>query len=142
MNGFPLFYVEANIVCVLVFGILLIHNHFNIDRQEKRIKFDHVLTAFMFYFLADSFWALVMSGVIPKTRFTVVLSNFLIYTVMASSIYFWLEFVMAYEHVPHRNRRINKFAVLFPFIISSLALIIHYLIAPNTLVDINLETPF
>lgn len=43
------YYIEANIVCVLVFSIMLIHNHFNIDRQEKQIKFGYALVAFILY---------------------------------------------------------------------------------------------
>ena len=50
MNGFAVYYIQANIVCIIVFGILLIHNHFNIDRQEKQVMFDRVLIAFILYF--------------------------------------------------------------------------------------------
>ena len=55
MNGFAVYYIEANIVCIIIFGILLIHNHFNIDRQEKQIRFDYVLITFILYFAADCF---------------------------------------------------------------------------------------
>lgn len=127
--------IEANIVCILVFGILLFHNHFNIDRRERQIKFDHVLISFMLYFLADCFWAAIVEGIIPKTRFNVVVNTFSIYILMGATVYYWLEYVMSYEQVPHRNRPINRFAVLFPFLVSTLALVIHYLVAPQTLIN-------
>ena len=76
MHSFAVYYIESNIVCMLVFGILLIHNYFNIDRQEKQIKFDHVLIAFMLYFLIDCFWAAIVAEMIPKNRFTVVTNVF------------------------------------------------------------------
>ncbi len=134
------YYIEANVVCLIVFGILLFHNHFNIDRQEKMIKFDHVLVIFMLYFAVDCMWALIESNLIPRTRFLVVINDFLVYILMAATMYFWLQFVMAYEQVPHRNRRINKFAVLFPFMISTLVMIIHYFIAPGSLINDSLDT--
>ena len=140
MNGFAVYYIEANVVCAIVFGILLIHNHFNIDRQEKQIKYDHALVGFILYFVVDCLWAAITDGMIPRTRVTVVVVTFLIYLVMAATIYFWLEYVMAYEQVPHRNRPINKFAVLFPFIVSTVALIAQYFIAPGTLINDKLET--
>ena len=140
MNGFAVYYIEANVVCILVFGILLIHNHFNIDRQEKQIKFDHALLAFMFYFLVDCFWAAITDGLLPKTRFSVVSEVFLMYLFMAAITYFWLAFVQAYEQVPNRNRPINRFAVLFPFLIATAAMILNYLIAPQTLLNEALET--
>ena len=142
MDGFATYYIEANLVCASVFTILLVHNHFNIDRQEKQIKYDRVLVAFLLYFLADCFWALVVSETIPKTRFTVILQAFLIFVLMAFSIYFWLEYVMAYEQIPHRNRRKNKFAVIFPFLVATVAMIAQYLIAPQTLIDENLDTKY
>ena len=135
MYSFAVYYIEANVVCILVFGILLFHNHFNIDRRERQIKFDHVLIAFMLYFLVDCFWAAITTEMIPKTRFNVVVNTFLIYILMGATIYYWLEYVLSYEQVPHRNRPINRFAVLFPFIVSTLALIIQYIAAPQTLIN-------
>lgn len=140
MDQFALYYIEANVICAIVFGILLLHNHFSIDRQEKQIKFDHALTAFILYFIADCFWAAIVAEVIPKTRFTVVLNDFFIYVFMAAVTYTWLEYVMAFEQVPHRARPINKFAVLFPFLVTTAALILHYVIAPQTLIDEALDT--
>ena len=140
MQGFAVYYIEANVVCILVFGILLIHNHFNIDRQEKQIKFDHALLAFMFYFLADCLWAAVTDGLISKTRFSVVSEVFLMYLFMAAITYFWLAFVQAYEQIPHRNRPVNRFAVLFPFLVATAVMILNYLIAPQTLFTESLET--
>ena len=135
MSEFALYYIEANIICIIVFSILLIHNHFNLDRQEKQIKYDHVLNAFILYFLADCFWAAITADLIPKTRFTVAANIFLIYILMGATIYNWLNYVMAYVQAPHRNRSINRFAVIFPFLVSTAALIVHYLIAPQTLID-------
>ena len=135
MFNFAVYYIEANVICILIFGILLFHNHFNIDRQEKQIKFDHVLIAFMLYFLTDCFWAAIVEEIIPKTRFTVVINVFMIYVLMGATVYYWLEYVLSYEQVPHRNRPINRFAVLFPFLVSTLLLIIQYLAAPQTLIN-------
>ena len=140
MNGFAVYYIEANVVCALVFGILLLHNQSSIDRQEKQIKYDHALIAFILYFLADCLWAAIEAEIIPKTRLNVVLNDFLIYFLMAAIIYFWLDFVLAYEQVPHRNRPINRFAVIFPFLVSTVAMILHYLIAPLALIDDALAT--
>ena len=125
-------------VCVILFGIILIHNHFNIDRQEKQIKFDHVLLAFIFYFLADSVWAGIVDGLLPKSLFGIIV--FLLYVGMAAITYCWLGYVMAYEQVPHRNRPINHFAVIFPFIVSTIMLVLNSIIAPQTLISETLET--
>jgi diguanylate cyclase (GGDEF)-like protein len=139
MSGFFTYYAESNIVCFIIFGIMLVHDLLNVDRQEKQIKYDHALIAFMFYFLSDAVWAGVDSGVFPVTTFTVVATNFSNYVIMAAVMYMWLRFVMAVEQAPHRERPINKFAVLFPFIVSTVALIATYCIAPDVLIDSNLK---
>ncbi len=140
MSEFALYYIEANVICIIVFAILLIHNHFNLDRQEKQIKYDHALTMFMLYFAVYCFWAAIEAELLPKTRFTVAANDFLIYVLMGATIYHWLNYVMAYVQAPHRNRPINRFAVLFPFLVSTLVMILHYVIAPETLVSEARET--
>ena len=135
MSDFALYYIEANIMCIIVFAILLIHNHFNLDRQEKQIKYDHVLIVFMLYFVADCLWAAIEAEIIPKTRFAMAANAFMLYVLMGATVYCWLIYVMAYVQVPHRNRPINRFAVLFPFLISTMVLVLHYILAPQTLIS-------
>ena len=121
MSDYFIYYTESNIVCIIIFSIMLLHNLFSVDRQEKQVKYDYALIAFMLYFLTDAIWASVLAGVLPKNRFTVVATNFANYVFMAAITYCWLEYVMAVEQLPHRNRAINKFAVLFPFLVSTAA---------------------
>lgn len=139
MTGFAFYYIEANIVCIIVFAILLLHNQFSIDRQEKQIKFDHALVAFMLYFTADCFWAAISAEILPKTRLSVAFNSFLLYLFMTLITYFWLQFVMAFEQAPHRNRPINQFAVAFPFFVATIVLSLHYIIAPYSLIDRELN---
>ena len=139
MNEFFANYLGANVVCAIIFGIFLGHDLLGMDRQEKQIKFDHALIAFILYFLSDSVWAGVASGVFPQTRVSVVLTHFSNYILMAMVTYMWLRYVMAVEQTPHRNRKINKFAVLFPFLVSTAAMILMYIFAPQTLINDDLE---
>ena len=140
MSDYIIYYTESNIVCLIIFGIMLIHDLRGVDRQEKQVKYDHALIAFMCYFVSDALWAAVIAGVIPRTEFTVVILNFANYIFMAAITYMWLNYVMAVEQTPHRNRRINKFAVLFPFIVSTVVLIAVYIFAPDALLDGDLNT--
>ena len=48
MNDYQLIgYVEGNIFSVIIFGIMLLTDLVDVDRQEKQIKFDNVLIAFI-----------------------------------------------------------------------------------------------
>ena len=140
MYGFHVYYIEALIVCIIMFLILLYHNAHNLDRQEKQIKFDKSLIAFILYFTADCFWAAITGGVMPKTRPIVLLVLLSLYVFMTAISYTWLEYVMAVEQLPNRNRPLNRFAVLFPFLVSTGALIVNYLLAPQMLINDQLDS--
>ena len=139
MFFFFFYYIEANIVCIIIFGILLAFNYLNIDRQEKQVKYDHVLNAFMAYFLVDSFWSAIIDGIIPKSRFAVVSIVFLVYILMAAIARSWLEYVQAYEQVPERNERTHQLFEMLPFLVATAALIMNYIIAPDTLISSTLN---
>lgn len=140
MINFAVFYIEAMIACMALFCVLLISDRVDMDRQEKQIKFDRVLITFIIYFVADIFWAAITGKLIPATRAIVVIDNFALYVLLAGIVYFWLEYAMAVEQVPHRNRPINKFAVIFPFLIITIVLVLNYVIAPQLLITDSLET--
>ena len=135
MSDYFIYYAESNIVCLIIFGIMLVHDMFKIDRQEKQIKYDRALTAFMLYFISDIIWVAVTDNVITKNIVTSMIVNFANYIVMVAVTYNWLHYVMAVEQVPHRNRKINIFAVLFPFIVSTVVLIALAVFAPSVLID-------
>ena len=142
MSNYFIYYTEASIVCVIIFAIMLFRDIFNVDRQEKQIKYDHALVAFMLYFVSDAFWAAVIAGILPKNHFTVLTTNFANYVLMAAITYTWLRYVMAVEQVAKRDDPVDRFAIQFPFIIATVALIATYLIKPGILVNEALDLQF
>lgn len=139
MNSYFVYYTEASIVCVAIFAIMLFRDLINVDRQEKQIKYDHALVAFMLYFVCDALWASVIAGVLPRNHFTVLSVNFGNFVLMAAITYMWLRYVMAVEQVPGRDSKRMRFAVLFPFYIATAALIVTYLWKPGVLLDEDLN---
>ena len=139
MSDYIIFYTESNLVCIVIFGIMLIHDLLNVDRQEKQIKFDTALIVFMLYFISDIIWAGILDGVFPKTSFTVAAANFSNYLLMAGVTYAWLVYVMAVEKVPRRNSAAKKLGIILPFLIATVILVIVYIAAPQVLVNDALE---
>lgn len=139
MPEFFIFYLESTIICLIIFGIMLIHDLANMDRQEKQVKFDRALVVFMLYFVSDLFCVGVENEVIEQTKALTVLFNLSNCILMAGITYMWLAFVMAVEKTPHRNRKINQFAIVFPFLVSTVLLIVVYLVAPDRLLSNFLE---
>ncbi|MBR4732848.1 MAG: GGDEF domain-containing protein [Lachnospiraceae bacterium] len=140
MSAYFIYYASFNLVGIIIFGIMLAHDRLSIDRQEKQLKYDHTLIAFMLYFLSDAIWAGVDSGVFPVNSFTVLATGFSNFVIMTAITYTWLRYVMAVEQIPNRNEPRTRFAILFPFLLSVIALIVTYLVAPNLLIDENNKT--
>lgn len=139
MSSYFIYYTEASIVCVIIFGIMLVWDLFSIDKQEKQIKYDHALIAFMLYFVSDALWAAVIAGMLPRNRFIVVTTNFLNCILMAAITYRWLIYVMAVEQIPKRDKPLTRFVILIPFLLSTAALIFTFLFAPDLLLSSDLE---
>lgn len=138
--GFSVYYITGIMACIALFMVLLIHNRRNLDRQEKQIKFDYALISFILYFVVDCFWAAASDGLIPKERIYVVIIDFFIYVLMAAICYSWLNYVMAVVQVPGRNSKIMRLAVVFPFLVATILMVINYIIAPQSLITEDLET--
>ena len=144
MSEYFIYYTEASIVCVVIFGIMLGRDLFSVDRQDKQIKYDHALIAFMLYFVSDAIWAAVIAGMLPRNHFTVLTTNFSNCVLMSAITYCWLRYVMAVEQVPYRDKHLCKVLTLLPFVGSTVALIVTYLIAPRVLLSegLDLQAPY
>ncbi len=134
-----LFYIEANFICLFIIGIMLIHDYLNKSRQEKQIKFDHSLIAFMLYCVSDALWAMVVDNIIPQNDFTIALTNYLNFTILIAITYTWLNYVMAVEQVSYRKNLKIRLFILSPFVISVIVLISLYFINKSILIDNNNE---
>ena len=139
MTSFFIHYAGTNIFCIIIFMILLLHDVFNIDRQEKQIKYDRALIAFIFYFAVDCVWAALIAKKIPVTRFNVVSNTLCTYLGMVLITYTWLEYVLAVEQVEYRNDLKFRLALSLPFIISMVIMVITYISNPGFLISDNLE---
>lgn len=135
MNYFQLLYVESNIVCFIIFAIIFIHDLWSIDSQDKKIKFDRTLIAFMLYFVSDSIWASVIAGAIPKNPFLVLLLNISNMILMATITYCWFCYALAVERVPGRDERKFKVITAIPLALTVSLGILMFFLDPGTLMD-------
>ena len=91
------FYTEANIVCIVILAILLVHDRFHSTRQEKQIWFDRTVIAHILYFISDIGWAAVISGNLPRSRGLVILFNFLNFILLSLNSSGWFMYMAASE---------------------------------------------
>ena len=125
------FYMESNIVCIVVLAILLINDKLHSSQQEKQIWFNRTLIAHILYFTSDIFWAAELSGQLPPSRLLVGLFNLLNYILLSLLAYEWFMYMAVSEDMPLRKSRRQRILWLLPIFVSVIVMIIAYLAAPT-----------
>ena len=136
-------YAEANVVCIIILGILLWHGRTHGTRTEKQIRYDRTIIAHILYFVSDIGWAAVIGGHIPRTRFTVVLFNLLNLILLGLLAYEWFMYMAVSVRLEFRNRRTAPLLCLIPIVLSVAFVVISYIIKPDIWVNAQEEpTPW
>jgi len=125
------FYAEANIVCIIIFVILLWHDRRYRTRQEKQIWFDRTVIAHILYFISDIGWAAVISGDLPRTRALVIIFNFLNFILLSLIAYGWFMYMAASENMILGKTWKQRRMIRLPMEICTAVLVIAFIIAPR-----------
>ena len=140
MSQYFIYYTESQIVCLIIFSIILLHDFSRIDRQEKQIRFDYALVSFMLYFISDTFWAAIISGVIPKTAVSATIANYFNNFFMALITYNWFMYVLSVEKVGKKYSPQQKIIFALPLIASAVISLILYGLRPELMFSPDLST--
>ena len=124
------FYTEANIVCIVILGLLLFHTRKYTTRTEKQIWYDRTIIAHIFYFTSDIGWAGVLSGQLPRTRFLVIAFNLINFVLLSLISYSWFMYMASSVGLKFRNYRHVRLLCLLPMALFTLSIIIAYIAAP------------
>lgn len=125
------FYTEANVVCIAIFLMLLWHDRLHSTRQEKQIWFNRTMIAHILYFLSDIGWAAVISGQLPRTRFLVILFNFLNFVLLSMIAYGWFMYMAAAEDMILGKSRRQRRLVRLPLEVAVVVMVVAFAAAPR-----------
>ena len=125
------FYTEGNVVSIVILLILLIDDRLHNARQERQIRFNWTIVAHIGYFVSDICWAAVLSGNLPRTRLLVGLFNFTNLVMMHLLAFEWFLYMAASENLDFRKSRRRRIQCQTPMILSVLAMVVAYVIAPE-----------
>lgn len=135
------FYAEVNIACVCVLLLLLYSIKMLPTPQLKHSLFQGLILWHVFYFVSDSFWALVNDGVLPKNTFSVLTVNYLNAVILA--VLFYRCFLYAEMSTRPEMTRLQivelQSKLRIPIIVEGVVLLVSFVISPEFWLDDNLE---
>ena len=138
MNGsYTLFYVEANVVCLILFLLMLGKSIHGVDHQAKQRIFNMVLMCHIDYFICDAFWILVLNEFLPKNRLTVTIANLGNAIILSAICCFWFTYVEMDQKAEYIQNKKYRFMIQAPAIIISLFNTIAFLFFPSLMLDEN-----
>ena len=124
-------YVEASVVCIAIFLILLWHDLKYRTRQEKQIWFDRTVLAHILYFISDMGWAAVLSGQLQRTRGLVIVFNFLNFILLSMIAYGWFMYMAASENMNLGRTRNQRRLLRLPIYIATAVMVIAFAVSPK-----------
>lgn len=126
-----MFYTEANIVVIIIFGVLLVNEFWRSHRSDRQIKFDNVMMAHILYFLSDIIWASVLAGKIPATTLSIAFPNFTNFVFLSFIAYTWFCFAASTGEMPLIRTRKGRNLVRLPMVIMTVLFLVNFIAAPD-----------
>ena len=135
LNEYTTFYIEANIVCIIIFLMMLTREMGTVGRQTKQIIFINITVAHMLYFVNDIVCVLVIGNYIPHTALIASVVNVLNAILLSAITGFWFvyaelsqgeEYILTFKH---------RMYVLAPAMLETVLMIFLFTFFPRTVMD-------
>ncbi|HAW15230.1 MAG TPA: hypothetical protein DCW41_00805 [Clostridiales bacterium] len=136
--SYTFFYIEANIVCIAIFVILLLRSFKGIDRQQKQRVFDGILISHILYFLCDTVWVLILGDIVSHTIVTVSIINILNSILLDILACCWFIYTGLVTGGKYLNDMKNRWIVESPFVLSALTMTIMFIFFNDLMVGEDL----
>jgi len=138
------FYVEANIVSIVIFTLLLLRELGSIGRQSKQVVFINIIFAHIMYFLSDICWALILGHYLPPIPGLVAAANIINAIVLSCITGFWFVHAELSQGEAYIQRLRMRLLVLTPVLVTSVLILVLFIFFPGTVITegINLTLTY
>ena len=138
--NYTFFYVESNIVCIIIFLMILLRDLRSVDRQSKQMMFDNVLMFHILYFTSDIYYVMILNGYLPHTRLTSSIANFFISFVLHMLAYYWFIYIEMQEGSFYLQIRKHRLICYIPAAVSIIISLILFVFFSDLVIDTDLNT--
>ena len=129
------FYVEGNIVGIIIFLMMLLRELGTVGRQSKQLLLINIFFAHIMYFLSDTCWALIIGDYLPCIPFLVAVANILNSVILSAITGFWFVYVELSQGEEYIKKFKTRICVLIPAMISALLMLILFVFFPKAVLS-------
>ena len=129
---YTFFYIEANIVCIILFAIMLFREIGTVGRQTKQIFFINNVISYMLYFTSDIFWVMLLHDVLPRTQLTSSIVNYLNAVFLTAIALFWFIYIEISQNAEYIKSIRNRLIVEIPAALMVIIMAVLFLFFPAT----------
>ena len=134
---YTFFYIESNIICIIVFMMVILKEMSSAGRQTKQLVFINICFAHILYYISDIGWVQVLYDFIPQTRLTVSCFNFFNAVMLCLITGYWFIYVELSQGEKYIKETKLRIYVLIPAMINTVVMLILFLFFPNIVIDNN-----
>lgn len=132
---YTFFYIESNIICIIIFLMMVLKELSVAGRQAKQLVFLNICFSNIIYFLSDIGWVQVLNGLIPRTRFLVSAFNITNAIVLSLITGFWFIYVELSQGEKYITKTRHRIYTLLPAMVSTVLNIVLFAFFPNAVMD-------
>ena len=136
---YTFFYLEANVVCIIIFTMFLYREMRTVGRQAKQMAFVNIAICHMLYFISDIVWVLILGGYIPKTQLSVSTANTLNAILLSAITGFWFVYVELSQGERYISTVKGRIFALIPAMLETLMMIFIFSFTPGVVLENGTE---
>ncbi len=134
-TNYTFFYVEANVVCIIIFLLLFFRGLTTIGWQSKQRIFVNITVSHILYFAIDIIGTLANGGYIPKTYLTAAFVYFGIAVFLSAITGSWFVYVELSQGAEYIKRFKARLLAMSPAMAVTVVLLFLYIFFPSVLLD-------
>ncbi len=128
---YTFFYVEANVVCIILFAIMLFREIGTDGRQTKQIFFINNVICYMLYFTSDIFWVMMLHDVLPRTQISSSIVNFANAVFLTFIALYWFIYIEISQNVEYIKNVRKRLIVSIPVALHIITMAVLFLFFPS-----------
>ena len=132
---YTFFYVEANIVCIIIFSMMLVRELGSVGRQTKQMIFVNITISHMLYFVSDITWVLILTDYLPHTVLSASLVNISNAILLSAITGFWFVYVELSQGEQYITKALHRIQMLIPAMLETAIMIVLFTLFRNTVIS-------